>query len=160
MARKYLAYVSSLEVTEPTDLITVYYSSYGFSRITRVVVSTTDTTLPTGQQLEFECISIPNATIGSGGSTMTPQLLDPGDETSVATVHTGDTSLASAASGSSYVVLDTGCYVLQGIDVTFDEPIPVTYVGANAAFVLRLLSTPSGTLHLSASVYFEEEGNT
>jgi hypothetical protein len=61
----------------------------------------------------------------------------------------------ATTSGTAVIVYEGGCHAYNGLDESFDpdgrgQAPPVW--GGGEAFVLEMLSTPSGTLHLSSTV--------
>jgi hypothetical protein len=95
-------------------------------------------------------------TTGSGGTTgITPSRNDPGDAAcSSSTCATNNTTKATT-SGTAITTYESGCHLYQGDNWRYDEP-PI--IGPSEAFVFELLSTVSGTVHLSGGVEIEEYG--
>ena len=89
---------------------------------------------------------------------LTPALLNlfplPGDSAASFTANINDTTKATT-SGAFTNVEENGCHLYQGYDKTFARPF---LVGPNEGFVFELLSTVSGTVHLSGGVEAEELG--
>lgn len=171
MPRSHTVTFKGVLVAAPQDLVAIYGASIAGSssssspggvtpplrmlRILRQWWGCTDTTAPTDQQLQIESGTLlANVTQGSGGSIGTPQKIDPGDANGTFTAHVNDTT--GAASSSSFTQLEEhGDNVKAGYDYMFPKP-PI--VGPAEAFVFRLLSTPSGTVHLSGGILLEEIG--
>jgi len=105
--------------------------------------------------LETRCRFLPaTVTNGSGGSTPTISKVDPGDSAASFTVLANNTTKATS-SGTAIVADESGDHIYSGYDNTFAVRSPI---GPNEAFVFELLSTVSGTVHLSGGVTVEEIG--
>ncbi len=93
-------------------------------------------------------------TPGSVGTSATPRPFDIGDAASSITARVNDTTKATT-SGTATVVGESGDHIYQGAQYNFrNSPV----VGPSEAFVFELLSTVTGTVHLSGGVEFEEIG--
>lgn len=163
--RVYTITFEQVAVAGPVDLVTLLLptSAANFKQIKvrRCWISATDSTIPTSQMLALRQRWLPaTVTLGSGGSTPTPSLIDQGDPASKCSAHTCDTSKATT-SGTAVVIDENGCHAYNGFDSALQgrDPIPLSNNStAQQAFVFELLSTPSGTLHLSGGLDFSEEG--
>ena len=115
------------------------------------------TSLATGQGLRLRSRFLPaTVTVGAGGTTgITPTKRDPGDAAcSSSTCGTNNTTQATT-SGTALVQYSNGAHLYQGDVWTYPNCPPI---GPSEAFVFELLSTVSGTVHLSGGVEFEEWG--
>lgn len=155
MPRTYEVTFENVLVSAPQDLATILGAAGKMVRILRQWVTSVDTTLVTSQQIQLRGRFLPaTLTAGSGGSTPTPRPTDPGDAAASFTAHANDTT-KTTTSGTATVVEENGCHLYQGYDKTLARPV---YVGPSEAYVFELLSTVSGTVHLSGGVEVEEMG--
>ena len=155
MPRTYSISFEQVSVSAAQDLVQVKGAAGKTARILRAWVGATDTTIPTGQMLSVRCRFLP-ATVsdGSGGSTPTPRPLDPGDAAASITALANNTSKATT-SGTALTLEENGFHIFNGYDYPFPRP-PV--IGPSESFVFELLSTVTGTVHLSGGVLVEESG--
>lgn len=155
MPRIYNVTFSGVTVTAAQDLVQVKGATGKTLRILTQWVGATDTTAPTNQQLQLRSRVLPaTVTDGSGGSTPTPAKDDQGDAAATFTALANSTTRATT-SGTAAVVLEKGENILGGHDYAFTKP---PTVAAGQSFVFELLSTVSGTVHLSGGVTVEEVG--
>lgn len=155
MPRTYNVTFSGVAVAAPQDLVQVKGATGKMLRVLRQWISATDTTAPTAQQLQLRARLLPaTVTDGSGGSTPTPQKTDQGDAAATFTALANSTTKATT-SGTAVVLEENGCHVFGGYDFSFLRP---PTVAVSTSFVFELLSTPTGTLHLSGGVTVEEIG--
>jgi hypothetical protein len=155
--RTYDVSFEQVAVTAAQDLVTILGAAGKICRIKRVRVSATDTSIPTAQMLSLRERYLPvTVTAGAGGSTPTPRQLDPGDAAASVTAHANDTT-KTTTNGTALVVNEIGCHIYAGYDYTY-PPDARPIVGPSEAFVFELLSTVSGTVHLSGGVTVEEMG--
>ena len=155
MPRTYAVTFENVTVSAAQDLVAIIGAAGKMCRIKRAKVSTTDTTLPTSQMLQVRCRFLPaTVTNGSGGSTPTPRPMDTGDAAASFTAHSNDTSKATT-SGTAITLEENGFHAYQGYDNVFEAP---PTVGPSESFVFELLSTPTGTVHMSGTVIVEEMG--
>jgi len=155
MPRDCVAVMPATAVSAAQDLITLKLDNAGYAEVTRINVMNTDGSLGTAQMMEVECVLITSASVGSGGSTLTPKNLDPGDTAPGVTGRRNDTT---GATGTAVIVWSGACYLYQGLDYIFEKPIPLNSIGTTTAFVLRLPNAPVGSVTLTAAVYFNERG--
>jgi hypothetical protein len=143
-------------VTLPQDLVEVKGTTGKLVKIKRVYTNPTDTTLVTAQSISCRCRFLPaTVTDGSSGSTPTPRTNDPGDSVSY-TALANNTSKATT-NGTAAILAEPSAHIYAGVDWRFPEgKEPV--IGPAEAFVFELLSTVSGTVHLSGGVETEEMG--
>ena len=156
MPRVYRVTFEAVAVSAAQDLVGVYGATGKMCRILRAWVGATDTTLVTAQALSIKCQFLPaTVTAGTGGTTSaTVSKLDPGDVAASATARTNNTTPATT-SGTAVVLDEQGVHIYSGYDNSFRNP---PLVGPSQAFTFGLLSTVSGTVHLSGGVEFEELG--
>ncbi len=165
MARIYRVTFENIAVTVAQDLVTLLLptSAANFKQIDvlRYWVGASDTTLPTAQMLQLRARWLPaTVTPGSGGTTPTPVLTDQGDSAAKCTAHANDTT-KSTTNGTAVIVDEQTCHIYNGYDsaATGQDPIPLSNNSTSAqAFVWELLSTVSGTVHLSGGLEFSEAG--
>lgn len=155
MPRPYEVTFENVLVSAAQDLVTILGATGKICRILRAWVTSVDTTLVTSQQIQLRGRFLPaTLTAGSGGTTPTPRPTDPGDAAASFTAHVNDTT-KTTTSGTATTLEENGCHLYQGFDKTFARP-PI--VGPSEAFVFELLSTVSGTVHMSGGVEVEEMG--
>jgi hypothetical protein len=155
MPRSYIVGSENVAVSAAQDLLQIKGAAGKILRVLRVWSGATNTTLVTAQGLRFRCRFLPaTVTDGSGGSTCTPQPLDPGDAAASFTCKTNNTTQATT-SGTASVLPCEGDHIYSGINLPFKNP-PV--VGPNESFTFELLSTVSGTVNLTSGAEVEESG--
>lgn len=156
MPRTYTVTFENVLVSAAQDLISLKGSTGKTCKLKRAWLGATDTTLQTAQGLRIRFRYFPaTMTQGSGGSTPTPNPVDPGDAAASFTAHANDTSQATT-SGTAVSVASQGVHNYGGLDFTFANP-PV--FGLNEGVSFELLSTVSGTCHFSGGVEVEETGS-
>jgi hypothetical protein len=158
MGKKCTVTFENVAVSAAQDLISIKAASTKPIRILRYWVGATDTTLPTSQMLNLRARSATaTLTAGSGGGAATPIAIDVTNTTTVsATARKNDTTGATT-SGAFTIVDEQGVHVYNGYDSAIQGRDPVD-IPISGGFVWELLSTPTGTLHLSGGVDFEEVG--
>lgn len=155
MPRLYTVQFQNVSVAAAQDLFQILGAAGKMLRVIRVEVSNTDTSLATSQMLSFSGVFLPaTVTTGSGGSAATPQKVDPGDAQPSFTAMVNNTTPATT-SGSAAIVWSGAQHIYNGLDETFQHPV---LVGPGEGFLLKLLSTVSGTVHLSGTIWCEELG--
>lgn len=155
MARTYAITFENVLVTAAQDLVEVKGATGKMVRILRQWVACTDTSLAAAQMLSLRSRFLPaTVTDGSGGSTPTPRPIDPGDAAASLTALVNNTTKASSG-GTATILEENAGHLYGGYDYQFPRPIPI---GPSEAFVFELLSTVSGTVHLSGGVLVEEIG--
>lgn len=155
MPRVYSVTFEGVSVSAAQDLVQIKGASGKMLRILRQWVGCTNTTAPTNQQLSLRSRFLPaTVTDGSGGSTPTPQPVDPGDAAATFTSLANDTVKATT-NGTAKTLEENSCNIFAGYDYTFPKP---PLVGPSQSFVFELLSTVSGTVTLSGGVLVEELG--
>ncbi len=155
MPRTYSVSFEQVAVSAPQDLLQIKGAAGTMLRITRVWWGATDTTAPTNQQLSARCRFLPaTVTDGSGGSSPTPQPFDPGDAAASFTAKANSTTKATTGLTAS-ILEEHGDNIFTGYDYMFPRP---PLVGPSESFVFELLSTVTGTVHLSGGATVEESG--
>jgi hypothetical protein len=157
MGRMYTVSTENVSVSAAQDLAQIKGASSMALRIYRVFVGATDTSIPTAQMLQLRCQYLPaTVTDGSGGTTPTARRLDPGDAAATFTALANNTTPASS-NGTAVTLAAAGVHIYAGWDYQFPaEARPV--VIPSTSFTFGLLSTVSGTVHLSTMVWVEEIG--
>ena len=148
-----------VSVSAAQDLISLKTAAQKPIRILRYWVGATDTAAPTSQMLQLRARSA-TATLsaGSGGSAPTPVTVDPTNTTTIsATARANDTAKATT-SGAFTTADEQSCHIFNGYDSAIQGAPPIDIQANGAGFVWELLSTVSGTVHLSGGVDFEEFG--
>lgn len=160
--RIYRVTFENVAVTAAQDMVFIPGASNKMYLILRRWVGNTDVTQATAQQIYVRERYLPaTVTTGSGGTTgITPSKLSPGDATcSITTAATNNTTKATT-SGTAVILNEMGVYLYQGYDEPWLE-LPVgkqPEIPPSTAYVWELLSTASGTIHLSGGVEIAELG--
>ncbi len=157
MPRIYRVTFEGVAVSAAQDLVQITGATGKIYRVLRRWVGATDTTIPTSQMLQLRERFLPaTVTVGAGGTTgITPSKNDPGDAAcSSATCATNNTTKATT-SGTAITLNEIGVHIFNGYDEICLNPAPIS---PGEAYVFELLSTVSGTVHLSGGVEIEETG--
>lgn len=156
MARRYVVPFESVTVTVVQDLITVFGAAGKMCRIIAMNVACVSLTAPANAQLALRGRFLPTTlTAGSGGTTPTPQKLDPGDAAASFTAHVNDTT-KTTTSGTAIINEEDGMNIYAGYNFMFPTP-PV--VGPSEAFVFELVQLGGlTTMVLSGKMIVEEIG--
>lgn len=156
MSRIYLVSFEAISVAGATnDLFQIKGAAGKILRVRRFAWWNTDNTLATAQMLQTRGRFLPAAVSdGSGGSSSTPRPYDPGDSVASFTCLTNNTTKATSA-GTPTIQMEKSNHIYAGLDYSFLAP-PI--VGPSESFVFELLSTPTGTVHLSGEADVEELG--
>lgn len=155
MGRRYVITFSKVSVSAVQDLISFTGSNNTLTRVLRAWCMCTDLTVASStDQLAFDAYHTTMASIGSGGSTPTPQKQDIGDAAAVGTYHANDTSQMTNA-GSQQFAGNWGCNIKQGLDIVFSTPVEVA---ADEGFAFRLTQAPGAAIHLSGGILVEQIG--
>lgn len=157
MARAYTVNFENVTVSAAQDLLQIKGAAGKVLKIKRVFLGATNTTLVTAQSLRLRSRFLPaTVTDGSGGSTPTPQKVDPGDAAASFTSLANNTT--PATSSGTAVLLDAwGVHIFAGLDFSWPTGSEPT-VGPSESFTFELLSTVTGTCAFSGSVRVEESG--
>lgn len=157
MPRQYTVVTENVAVAAAQDLAQIVGAAGKTLKIKRVHVGATDTTLVTAQGLRLRARFLPaTVTNGSGGSAPVPQKQDPGDAAASFTALANNTTQATTT-GTAVVLRNWGVHIFAGLDFSFpsgQEPV----VGPSESFTFELLSTVTGTVHLTMEVDVEEAG--
>jgi len=161
MSRMYVVSFEGVAVSSPQDLFEIRGAAGKLTKIRRWVLSATDTTAPTSQMLQVRARFLPSAgyVAGSTGTIPTRNPIDPGDAAASFTAMANNTTKSTAT--TPVTLYESGCHVLNGLDEPFDTDgrgASNLVVGPSESIVLELLSTVSGTVHLSSTVWVEESG--
>lgn len=160
MSRLFVVSFENVAVSAAQDLFQITgYSGGPFLRIRRCIIGCTDSS-PSLQMLRLRArILAPSVTDGSGGTQQSRVNLDLGDSSPYFYNYTNNTTKATT-SGSANIVYCNSYNILNGLNEYFDvrraDANPV--IASNETFVFELLAAPSGTIHLSASIWVEEFG--
>jgi hypothetical protein len=157
--RTYDVLFEDVAIAAAQDLVQITGASGKVMFVIEMWAGVTDTSLATGQGLKLRARFLPaTVTNGSGGTTgITPSKVDPGDAAcSSSTCATNNTTQATT-SGTAIKLYENGCHLYQGDRYRFpvDERPPI---GPSEAFVWELLSTVTGTVHMSGGVKIGEVG--
>jgi len=157
MARLYTMSFEQVAVAAAQDLVSLLAGASKQMQIIRYWVGCTDTTAPTSQMLALRArTATATLSLGSGGTSGTVVKIDPGDGAASATGHVNDTTKATT-SGAFSIVDEQGVYIFNGYDSAIQARPPIP-IDVNGGFVFELLSTVSGTVHLSGGVDWIEIG--
>lgn len=155
MPRNYTVTFDNVSVAAAQDLFQIKGAAGKTLRILRASVSCVDTTLPASQMLRLRAQFLPaTVTDGSGGSTATPQPVDPGDAAASFTCKINNTTQATS-SGTASTVETNGFHIYSGYDYAFPKPVTV---GPSESFTLGLMAAPAASVKLSGTCLVEESG--
>lgn len=153
--RIYSVVFNEVTVSVAQDLFQIKGATGKMLRIRRVSINAAATTVPTAQGFSLRCRFLPaTVTDGSGGSTPTPQPMDPGTSAASFTALANSTTKATT-SGTAKILESNGCHISAGYDYQFPEP---PTVGPSESFVFEMLNTPTGTVVVSGTALVEEIG--
>lgn len=156
MPRVYTASFKNITISAAQDLISLKGSSGKVCRARRFWLQGNDTTLQTAQMLRLNIkYSSATITLGSGGASVTPNPLDPGDSAASFTAHRNDTTQATT-SGAFTDLYPSGGHNYGGFDFSLKNE---AIFGLNEGVVFELLSTVSGTCNYSGGAEVEEMGS-
>ncbi len=157
MGRIYTISTLNVAVSAAQDLVQVIGAAGKMVKLRRVSVGATDTTLPTAQMMELRCRFLPaTVTNGSGGTSPTAEPVDTGDAAASVTAKANSTTPATT-SATAVLLQAWGVHIYAGLDYTFPAASQPT-CGPSESVTFELLSTLSGTCHLSTTVEVEEIG--
>lgn len=157
MPRPYQVTFEGVAVSAAQDLVQINGATGKFYQILRHWVGCTDTSVATGQMLQLRSRFLPaTVTNGSGGTTgITPSKKDPGDAAASNSTCLTNSTTKATTNGTAVTIYEQGCHLYQGDNWRYDNS-PI--VGPSEAFVFELMSTVSGTVHLSGGVEIMEWG--
>lgn len=157
MPRQYTVIFENVAVSAAQDLFQILGAAGKILKIKRLIIEATNTALVTAQSLQIRCQFLPvTVTNGSGGSSPTPRPMDPGDSAASFTAKANNTTPASS-SGTTTTLLERGPHIYAGLDHKWDPGTEPT-IGPSESFTAGLLSTVSGTVNLSGTIFVEEHG--
>lgn len=155
MPRQYLVVSENVSVSAVQDLLGIYGAALKMGRVLAVGWSCTDLA-PATENLRTRCKLLGPSTLtaGSGGTTPTPQKVDPGDANASITAHANDTSQASTTGTNNEEASDSSP-LATGYVFTFPKPpiLPPT-----SAFIFDLYAAPGAARHITAWALVEEMG--
>jgi hypothetical protein len=160
MPRLYVIPFSAIVPNNPTqDLWELVGSAGKVTRIKRVVLSTSDSSIPTSQMINVQA-GVVSATAALGtGTTAGIQPLDLGDGAYSGTYTTNTSVLGT---GTRKVMYQNAFHAYNGLDENFDTDgrtlAQHQFTGTGEGWYFELLSTLSGTVHVSGTLWFEESG--
>lgn len=155
MGRIYTVVFEKVTVAAVQDLFQIKGATGKTLRIKEVSVSCVDATLPTACMLALRCRFLPaTVTDGSGGTTPTPQKVDPGDAAASFTALVNNTTPATT-SGTAVKIRDDGCHIYAGYSYAFPKP---PEIGPSESFVFELITAPAASSTLSGTATVEESG--
>jgi len=155
MSRIYTVSFDNIAVSVAQDLVQIKGASNKILRILRRWVGATDTTAPTAQMLRLREQFLPaTVTDGTSGSSATPVKHDQSDSAAGFTALVNSTGVATS-NATAVTLYATGVHIFNGFDDIHDDP-PI--IVPSTSYVFGLLSTVTGTVHLSGGVEVEEIG--
>lgn len=155
MPRRYIVESEAIAVSAAQDLMQIKGASGKILRIINCKTGATDTTLVTAQSISTRGRFLPaTVTDGTGGASATARALDPGDA-GASFIALANNTVKATTTGTAAIVHEAGNHIFAGEDYTYPTP-PI--VGPNESYVYELLSTVTGTVHLSTKVEVEEIG--
>jgi hypothetical protein len=170
MARIYMGSFKNVAVSAAQDFLTIIATTTPKSvRLLRFTLSSTDTTIATSQMFSVEVALFTGATItaGSGGTTPTANKADNGDPAAVGFTLAANNTTQATTTGTTNIVYEGGFHVYNGLDESFvvdgsnpraAMPIFVQSAANAGSIIVRTTNTPTGTIHLSGTVWVEEAG--
>ena len=138
MPRRYIVTDENRTALAASDLIQCKGASNKIVAVIRWWWRPYDNTLPTAQTFATRCRRLPaTVTDGTGGATVTPRALDPGDTAATFTARAGDTA-KTTTSGTAVVVDESGAHIYNGYEQQPEKPV---ILGPSDAFVFELLNS-------------------
>ena len=158
MSRVYDVSFKFVTISAAQDLIGLKGSTGKTCRLRRVWFYMNDTTLQTAQGLRLNVKYVTaTITLGTGGTSPTPQPHDAGDSAAAFTAAANST-VAATTSGAFTDRTPAGGHNFQGFDYTWPKGEEIVF-GLNEGVVFELLSTVSGTCNFSGGATVEETGS-
>ncbi len=160
MPRLYAIPFTNIVLNAPTQDIWELVGSAGkVTRVKRVVLSASDTAIPTSQMIRVQA-GVVSATAALGtGTTAGIQPLDLGDGAYGGT-YTTNTSILGT--GTRKIMYNNAFHAYNGLDENFDTDgrtlAQHQFTGTGEGWYFELLSTPTGTIHFDGTLWFEESG--
>jgi hypothetical protein len=157
MPRQYTVTFANVAVSAAQDLVLITGATGKMMVILRCWCGVTDVSLASGQGVQVRCRFLPaTVTPGTGGTTgITPAKVDPGDAACSSSTAGTNNTVQATTSGTAIVLNQDGFHLYSGWSWTPPSSIAI---GPSEAFTFEMLSTPSGTVHLSGGVLFQESG--
>lgn len=151
MPRTYEARFENVLVAAVQDIISVLGPAGKVIQIKRIWLGSTDTAIPTAQMLRLN-VKLSSATfsVGSGGAAAVFNKQDLGDAGASVSGRTNDT-VQGTTTGAFTNIEAYGVHIYQGLDYTWPQDGRPT-IGPTEGFVFELLSTVSGTVHMSGGI--------
>lgn len=161
MGRRYIISFESVSIGGAAqDLVQVIGASGKTVRLVRAWWGATDTTLPTAQmastRIQFLGATVTN---GSGGGTPAIKRVDPGDAAPSVTALSNNTTPASS-SGTTNTLDESGDHIFNGYrsPPNWIDGKSGPSIQSGESLSLQLLSSLSGTVHLSGGCEVDESG--
>jgi hypothetical protein len=161
MPRLYVIPITNIVLNAPAvcDIWELVGSAGKLTRIKRVVLSASDTTIPTSQMIRVQA-GVVSATAALGtGTTAGIQPLDLGDGAYGGTYTTNTSVLGTGTRKDMY---NNAFHCYNGLDENFDTDgrtlAQHQFSGTGEGWYFQLLSTPTGTIHFDGTLWFEESG--
>lgn len=151
--RIYSVTKSGTAVTAVQDLLAITATAGMAFKVHEVVISQTGQT--TVGNLNFSLKRLPTVvTTGSGGTAITPQKMNNGDASAVATARANDTVQATTSGTMSLLRAEAWNPIngYQYMPYPDDQPI----IAPNQAFVVSLDTAPAASISLSITAVIEE----
>ena len=155
MGRVYLAQFENVAVTVAQDFFEVTPAANKPMVIHGYGLHQTTDTGDTAEEILRISLVRGHTTSGSGGSTVTPALLNSSADTASGdtTVEINNTTIASTAGTTLYV---HGMNIRAGLEVWFPPEARPGVSAADTTVVLRLLAAPADSLTMGGWIVFEE----
>lgn len=98
------------------------------------------------------------ATVGSGGSAVTPTPVNPSDTAAGATCRTGDTTIAVVGGGTTTHIHADTWNVRAPYQLIWTPEMRPQCSQAQTRIVVRLTGAPADSITIAGTCYFEEQG--
>ena len=160
MPRLYvIPFTNIVSIGATQDFWELVGSAGKLTRVKRVVLSASDTTIPTSQMIRVQA-GVVSATAALGtGTTSGIQQVDLGDGAYGGTYTTNTTVLGT---GTRKVMYNNAFHIYNGMDENFDTDgrtlAQHQFTGTGEGWYFEMLSTVSGTVHFDGTLWFEESG--
>jgi hypothetical protein len=158
MPRLYtIPFTNIVAIGATQDFWEVVGSAGKLVRLKRAVLSCTDTTIPTSQMFQITA-GMTTATAALGTGTVAGlNAIDKGDSAAGFTYTTNTTVIGT---GTRLTLYSNGFHAYNGWDENFDTDgrtlAQITASGTGEGFFIEMLSTVSGTVHFSGTMWVEE----
>lgn len=170
MARIYTATFDQVAFAAAQDAFAVIATTTPKAvRLLRVVMNSTDVTIGASQMIDVQILNFIGATItaGSGGTTPTIQKVDNGDASATGFTVAANNTTGATTTGTTQIVYDGAFHAYNGMDESFAvdgsnprgaAPLMVQAAVNAGSIIVRLKNAPTGTIHLSGTIWIEEAG--